>query len=128
MASETTTPNIGLQIPAYNQPNWQVPIVYDLTLLDLIFGGGVTVPALSVTTLTIGNIGATLAAVFVNEVPSGTMPGTVFTLSYTPSLLLAFCYNGAIQRYGIDYTLATNVVTLNFTPNSGDTVYAIYLR
>jgi len=39
MASETTTPNIGLQVPSYNQGNWQVPTNYNWNLIDLIFGG-----------------------------------------------------------------------------------------
>ena len=128
MPSETVTPNIGLQIPAFNQPNWQVALDYDLNLLDLIFGGEVTIPALSVESFTIANIGSVLAASFVNEAPAGTFPGNVYTLSYAPALLLAFCYNGQVQRFGIDYTIADAVVTLTFSTSLGDTVYAIYFR
>ena len=128
MASETETPNIGLQVPAFNQPNWQVPLNYNLNLLDLIFGGLVTVPALSVTNFTIGNVGALLATVFINEIPTGAVPGNTYTLSYAPALLLAFCYNGTVLRRGVDYTVAGATVTLTFSTTSGDSVYALYFR
>jgi hypothetical protein len=44
-AQVTTTPNLGLQIPAYQQNNWQVPINFDISLLDTIIGGAATLPA-----------------------------------------------------------------------------------
>lgn len=56
MAGETETPNIGLQVPAFNQANWQVPTNFNWNLLDQIFGGEITVPALNVTELTVGSI------------------------------------------------------------------------
>jgi acetoacetate decarboxylase len=31
-----------------------------------------------------------------------------------------------VQRLGIDYTISGQVVTLNFSTQTGDTVYAIY--
>ena len=75
MPSETVTPNIGLQVPGFNQSNWQVPTNYNWNLLDLIFGGEITVPALSVESFTLPNIGAILAASFVCEAPAGAFPG-----------------------------------------------------
>ena len=128
MASETTTPNIGLQVAAFNQPNWQVPTNFNWNLLDLIFAGLVTVPALSVESFTINDIGTTLAATFINESPAGLFPGNVYTLSYPPTLLLAFCYNGQILRRGVDYAISGGVVTLTFSTVLGDTVYALYFR
>jgi hypothetical protein len=128
MPSETTTPNVGLQVPGFNQPNWQVATNYNWNLLDLIFGGEITIPALSVESFTITNISTMLAASFVNESPAGAFPGSAYTLSYAPSLLLAFCYNGQVQRLGLDYTIIGAVVTLTFSTSSGDSVYAIYFR
>jgi hypothetical protein len=128
MASETATPNIGLQVAGYNQPNWQVPTNFNWNLLDLIFGGEITIPALSVTSLTITNIGATIAAMFMHESPAGAFPGNVYTLSYAPSLLFAFCYNGQVQRPTVDYTIAGAVITTTFSTSSGDSVYAFYMR
>ena len=128
MAGETETPNIGLQVPAFNQANWQVPTNFNWSLLDKIFGGEITVPALSVIDLTILNIGSIIAGVFVPEVPSGAIPGNVFTLSFTPSVLIAFVVNGLVQRFGVDYTVTGNQVTLTWTLSAGDTVYAIYLK
>ena len=39
VAQTTLTPNVSLQIPSYQQTNWQVPLIYDLNLLDGILGG-----------------------------------------------------------------------------------------
>lgn len=128
MSSETTTPNIGLQIPAFNQANWQVPTNYNWNLLDKIFGGEITVPALSVVNLTIENIGSIIAGIFVTEVPTGSIPGNTFTFSFTPSVLFGFYVNGIFQRPGIDYDMATNILTLGYSLSSGDAVYAVYLR
>jgi hypothetical protein len=124
MPSETTTPNIGLQIPGFNQANWQVPFNYNWNLIDLIFGGSVQVPALSVGVLNAANLN--FAILLQQEVPSGAIPGTVYTLSQMPQVMISFVYNGAVQRLNIDYTLSGQVVTLNFSTVAGDTVYAIY--
>jgi hypothetical protein len=121
MASETTTPNIGLQVPAYDQGNWQVPTNYNWNLLDLIFGGSVQVPALNVLNFIIGNLGSQLAAIFV-------VPGTVYTLNNTPAIVLGVFYNGGLQRSGVDYTLVGSVITLNFVTQMGDVVYALYFK
>jgi hypothetical protein len=128
MSSETTTPNISLQIPAYDQGNWQVPTNYNWNLLDLIFGGAIQVPALDVLNFTIGNIGAQLAVAFVAEQPAGGVPGTVYTLSHTPALILGVFYNGVLQRSGVDYTVVGSVITLGFSTQAGDGVYALYFK
>jgi hypothetical protein len=129
MASETSTPNIGLQIPAFNQPNWQVPTDFNWNLLDLIFGGEVTVPALSVTNFIIANIGIQIANSFVKEAPTGVIPGNAYTLSFTPTVLFGFYWNGIFQRPGLDYTLIGNVVTMiSSATSTGDNVYAVYLK
>jgi hypothetical protein len=128
MPSETTTPNIGLQIAGFDQANWQVPTNFNWNLLDLIFGGEIEVPALWVTTLTAGNAGDFVLPPSTAETPTGAVPGTVYTLSHvpTPPQMLQFTYNGSLLRYGIDYTVTGNLVTLNFTTALGDTVYAAY--
>jgi len=128
MASETTTPNIGLQVPAFNQANWQVPTNYNWNLLDLIFGGEFEVPGLWVQNLVVGNIAGLLTPVFVKEAATGTIPGNTFFLTYPPALLFGFYWNGVFQVPGVDYTIASNTITTNFTPSSGDTLYAVYLR
>lgn len=129
MAGETSTPNVGFQIPGFNQSNWQVPINFDLNLLDQIFGGEITVPALSVANFIIANIGLQMANSFVKEAPSGVIPGNAYTLTDTPSLLLGFYWNGLFQRPGIDYTVKANVITLTSGATAaGDTVYALYMK
>jgi hypothetical protein len=51
-SAQTVTPNIGLQVPAYNQQNWQVPIDYDLNRLDLLLSGNLPLTNLDLTELT----------------------------------------------------------------------------
>lgn len=122
----TVTPNIGLQIPAFNQANWQVPTDYNWNLLDQIFGGEVTVPALSVTNLTAANIAASLLPLFKAVTPSGSVPGSVYTLPSTPSFIVGVYYNGLLQRPITDYTVAGSTVTLTFSTVSGDNVFVVY--
>lgn len=128
MAGETSTPNVGFQIPAFNQANWQVPINYDLNLLDLIFGGQYTVPALSVANFIIANIGMQVANSFVPEIPTGVIPGNAYTLSFVPTVLFGFYWNGVFQKPGVDYTLLGGVITMTGATAAGDTVYAVYLK
>ena len=128
MASETITPNVGLQVPAFGQANWQVPNNYNWNLIDLIFGGSQQIPALNVVNLTIGNFAPVMAATFVAEAPSGSTPSTVYTLTYNPGLLIALFVNGIFQRPILDYTVSGKIVTLSKTTQSGDYVYAVYLN
>jgi hypothetical protein len=98
MPSETITPNIGLQVPAFGQANWQVPTNFNWNTLDLIFGGEITVPALNVGVLMAGNIAGLLALSFVSESPAGAVPGTTYTCSKTVGFLLAVFINGVFNR------------------------------
>jgi len=128
MAGETTTPNIGLQVPAFNQSNWQTPLDYDLNLLDLIFGGEVTVPGLSVTNFTIGNVASLLVPWFKSEQLAGAVPGSIYTFSYVPVLLFGVFQNGLLLRPTLDYTISGLTITLNAgTTVSTDTVWGLYL-
>lgn len=42
----TETPNVGLQVPDYNTRNWQVPMAYNLNLIDQLLSGGQTLTGL----------------------------------------------------------------------------------
>lgn len=127
MASETVTPNIGLQVPAFNQSNWQVPLNFDLNLLDLMLGGIVPMPALA--NFIITNLGAQVAANSVSETPSGVVPGNAYTLSHVPTFIFGFYWNGVFQRPGVDYTAAGAVLTLTVGATStGDNVFTVYMK
>ena len=131
MGTPTVTPNIGLQIPAFNQANWQVQTNYNWELLDAIFGGEVQVPALSVTSLdvtnfTISNIGTLIASACVQQAPSGSFPGTVYSLTRAPLIIMGLYYNGQLLVPGVNYTYLGNIITLNFSTASGDMLYAVY--
>lgn len=129
MASETLTPNVGFQIPAFNQPNWQVPINYDINLLDLIFGGQFTIPALSVANFIITNIGQQIANSFVAEQPTGVIPGNAYTLSYPPSVIFGFYWNGVLQVPGVDYNIVGQLITfISAATTTGDVVFALYMK
>lgn len=130
MASETTTPNVGFQIPAFNQPNWQVPINFNWNKLDKIFNGEIQIPGLSVLNFIITGIGIQIAASMVPEVPTGVIPGNVYTCSFTPTAFFGFYLNGLLQQPGVDYTRSGAVITMingNATVG-GDKVYAVYLK
>ena len=126
MASETTTPNIGLQVPAFNQANWQVPLNFDLNLLDLMLGGIIPMPALA--NFIITNLGAQIAANAISETPAGVIPGNAYTLSQTPNYIFGFYWNGILQRDGIDFTIVGAVITMtNNATASGDNVFVKYI-
>jgi hypothetical protein len=136
MAGETETPNIGLQIPGFNQGNWQVPTNYNWNLLDQIFGGEVQVPALNVVDLTVVNFALpNLASIFANsytvELLGQTSP-TTFTFSKIPGLVMLVFYNSGFIFPGSpgtgDYTVSGSVLTTNFALSSGDKLYAAYLH
>lgn len=42
------TPNIGLQIPPYGSPDWQVPFDYNFYQLDLFLSGNLLLPSIQV--------------------------------------------------------------------------------
>jgi hypothetical protein len=120
-----------LQVPAFNQANWQVPTNYNWNLLDKIFGGEILVPALHVHDLTadnftITNLGAAIAAACVQEVPSGSYPGTVYTLSHIPNVIMGLYLNGLFLIPGVHYTHTSATITLTTTTSSGDNLYAVY--
>lgn len=166
MAGETSTPNIGLQVPGFNQGNWQVPTNYNWNLLDLIFGpGGPQVPALNVGQLTVAEfagltfaiivaalgyvplnpannlsdvdnaaqaranlgIGPSTGGTVVSEVPSGAVPGSIYTLSQTVSYMIGIFYNGVLLLPS-QYSVAGTTVTLTFTTQTGDSVFAVYVH
>lgn len=129
--STTVTPNVGLQIPAFNQGNWNVPFNYNWNLLDLIFGGTVVVPAMHITVLTADNMNALVGGLVTSEVPSGAQPGSTFTLSNNAQSMLLICVNGIVQRgAGVspDYTVAGKTVTFNYTIGATDVVTAVYIK
>ena len=103
-AAQTVTPNVGLQIPNYNQANWQVPLNYDLNRIDLLFSGGVSVPGIqfsspfTFTTSTVSNtslqnifagLGCTSGApfynVFTNSCVTVAGSGTVTSFTANPA-------------------------------------------
>jgi hypothetical protein len=62
------------------------------------------------------------------EAPTGTTPGTVYTLSGAPpgGVLQALTNNGMFQTPGVDYTLSGATVTLTVQNTSG-ALYATWL-
>src|SRR6185437_3282022 len=124
MGAETTTPNIGLQVPAFNQSNWQVPTNYNWNLLDLMLGGIIPMPALADFVIT--NIGMQIAAAAVQETPAGVVPGNSYALSAAPAVVLGFYWNGIFQRPVADYTLTGSTILMTGAgTSSGDNVFVV---
>lgn len=78
MRAQSTTPNIGLQIPATGSNNWYIPLNFDFSRLDLYLSGNAPIPALSVTgnvtiggTLTAGQITGTGGSIFATAASAG---------------------------------------------------------
>lgn len=75
------------------------------------------------------NISGT-GTVFIDlETPSGSLPGTVFTLSTTPTSGSLHLYvNGQVQKPGAgnDYTISGSTVTMLYTVPAGSSLMASY--
>lgn len=69
--AQSTTPNLGLQIPATGSNNWYIPLNFDFSSLDLYLSGHKPIPGLAVTgnvtiggSLTAGQIIGTGGSIF----------------------------------------------------------------
>lgn len=82
MWAQSTTPNIGLQIPATGSNNWYIPLNFDFSRLDLYLSGNAPIPALSVT----GNvtIGGTLTAGQITGAGGSIFATAANALQYSP--------------------------------------------
>ncbi len=67
----------------------------------------------------------------VAEVPSGAIPGTIYTLSFTPlANTLILTKNGVVQNPGVgnDYTLSGLTITMLLATIANDSLRATYWR
>lgn len=75
----TVTPNLQLQIPSYQQTNWQVPLNYDMSALDAILAGQAALPTGATPAISqqanwiTANTGATAITNFVGGLPGQTI-------------------------------------------------------
>lgn len=88
-------------------------------LKQTTLGGPITVGLL---------VSSDLPLTLVPEVPAGAIPGTSYTLSFTPSFFIGLFLNGAIRNYGTDYTLSGTTITLTNPTVGGDKIYAVYFK
>jgi hypothetical protein len=135
MGAPTVTPNIGLQIPAFGQANWQVPTNYNWNLLDKICGGAVQIPALSVVDLTVTNlVAANIVSLITNLAqvepltPSTGSPTAVWTLAGSVNAFIALFVNGQYQA-PTSYFQAGSTITFKqpLVWTSPANVWAIFL-
>jgi hypothetical protein len=100
--------------------------------LQLISEGGAVLGWIDYTGTGQGNLaggGGTVPNFADEEVPSGSTPGTSFTLAHTPNPAksLQLYWNGVLQKPGgVDYTLATASITTVQSVQSGDSFVAWY--
>lgn len=59
MYSQSSTPNIGLQIPATGSNNWYIPLNYNFTKLDQLLSGNLALTTLNLGTLNVNTINIT---------------------------------------------------------------------
>ncbi|HEY3987930.1 MAG TPA: hypothetical protein VGM02_01445 [Acidobacteriaceae bacterium] len=132
-SAQTVTPNAGLQVPAYASLNWQVPVIFDLTRIDNIFGGTVSVPSITLSgSITNANQAATKA--YVDSVAQGflqasgaTMTGPL-VLSGNPTAPLQAAdksyVDAAVAAGGGTGSLTASAIytALGYTPLSSTTV------
>lgn len=92
--AQTSTPNIGLKVPATGSNNWYIPLNYNFTLLDQLLSGNASIPALKVTNnLTIG--GSVTAGSFIG--PSGSTFATATAANqYSP---VYYCGSGSSSAF-----------------------------
>lgn len=88
-AQQTTTPNIGLQEPALQQQNWQVPLNYDLNLLDTLLGGSQTLPTANANPTLTNNTNYVTAN-------TSTVAITNLTAAYIGQTIRIFCGTGDV--------------------------------
>lgn len=73
-----------------------------------------------------------LANIFTQEVPTGTVNGVndTFTLSASPiySSAVMLYVNGLLLIQGTHYTITNNTITMTSAPNTGQLLYAVYVR
>jgi hypothetical protein len=92
-------------------------------VISILAGSGITV-TVGAGTITIAATGGVVPNFADNEVPSGGLPGTSFTLAHTPSpagSLLAFWNGQLLKAGGVDYTLSGANITTVPTIGAGDT-------
>lgn len=106
----TTTPNLGLTLPARGASDWDVPVNENFTLIDEAFADKNIVD---------------------NETPSGTIDGTTgsdgnptFAVAHTPNPVTSvhLTKNGQEMYVGIAFTFETITITYlaPYIPVTGD--------
>ena len=77
--SQTTTPNLGMTVPATGQTNWQVPMDANLNILDTALGGIANLPTGTTPTITAApnwqtaNVAPTAITNFIGGFPGQTI-------------------------------------------------------
>jgi hypothetical protein len=105
----TLTPNLNLQVPGVNQPNWNAAIVYDLNLIDSLFSPS-TQPLTK--------------SLFVAEKLSSVNNYT-FNATYSPALVMGI-FIGGLYIPPTQYTVSGNTFTFSFDVTSD--VWCIYFQ
>lgn len=124
--AQSTTPNIGLQIPATGSNNWYIPLNFDFSSLDLYLSGHKPLPALSITgnltvggSITAGSFVGAGGTIFATAVPAqqyspvyySTAPqGTAFA-GVTPFTGLAWFNANTVPRVGTAADLSNMLLT-----------------
>lgn len=131
-AQVTLTPNIGLQVPYYQQTNWQVTIQYDLNRLDLFLSGNLPLPNLTVTNLPglfagltgCGTIGYVYSPASNTCVANSATPFSSVTGGTNTTAAMIVGTGSTLVATGTGLIAATNAAALLNTPSLCSTGYA----
>jgi hypothetical protein len=116
LGQATNTPNLQLQIPGYQQTNWQVPINYDMNLLDAILAGEATLPTGDTPTISqISNwiISNTTSTTITNFL--GGLPGQTIHLFCSTSDSFTSIGNSANVSVGSSFNCTGATNSISFT-------------
>jgi len=123
-----TTPNIGLNIPNFNTPTWNVPLNQNFTLLDSMLSGGTAIPRLKIEgtgqgaiptqqPFEVHNTSFSAVGLFSHNVASYNSPDLVFAKSggseTSPALIALGSYLGYVDFYGYDGTTYAKGAQIN---------------
>lgn len=129
----STTPNLGLALPANGSQNWDTPLNGNFSDLDSVIGGGTAGQIL----MSQGaNSAPSKRTIVNNENPAGAINGTngsdgnaIFTVAKAPFANFKLTKNGVEMYQGLAFTLLGNQITYlaPYIPIAGDSHRASYI-
>lgn len=148
--SAQTTPNLHFNVPAFNTPNWNVPLNQNMTLLDNYLSGNTAIPGLNINgglaTIGVSGSGCTRALLLTNIDSSPTNPNkywrvnastgaielmnsacttTIFSIDDSGNILGNQAFSGAAIAFQNAITIGTRITSYDGIATTGNGVPSI---